>query len=299
MLTFTNSHLLLGELDYVEPASVDEACALLAEHAGEARLLAGGTDLLVQLKLERAEARCLIGMRRLPELRRITGEDGLVLGAAATIRSIARSALVRGRYAALQEACEAFSTLQVMVMGTVGGNVCNASPAADTVPALLAFDARAGLRGRHGARAVPLDELFVGPGRTVLHADEMLESLRLAPVSAGTGSAFLKLGRVAADIAKVSVAVRLDREGERIRDCRVALGAVAPTPVRSREAERALRGQAPSAALVQDAARAAAEEIRPITDVRSTAAYRRHAAGVLVQDAIRRAWARAGGREIR
>jgi len=298
MLTFTNSHLMLGEFDYVEPSSLDEACDLLAEHAGDARLLAGGTDLLVQMKLERAEARYLIGLRRLRELGRITTGDGLVLGACATIRRIARSDLVRGRYAALQEACDAFSTMQVMVMGTVGGNVCNASPAADTAPALLAFDGRARLRGRRGERWVPLDEFFVAPGRTVLRGDELLESLHLAPLTADTGSAFLKLGRVAADIAKVSVAVRLDRDGDRIQDCRIALGAVAPTPMRTRNAERVLAGQAPRAALVKEAARAAAEEIRPITDVRSSAAYRRHVAGVLVEDAVARAWVRAGGKEI-
>ena len=298
MLTFTNSHLMLGEFDYVEPSSLDEACDLLAEHAGDARLLAGGTDLLVQMKLERAEGRYLIGLRRLRELGRITTGDGLVLGACATIRRIARSDLVRGRYAALQEACDAFSTMQVMVMGTVGGNVCNASPAADTAPALLAFDGRARLRGRRGERWVPLDEFFVAPGRTVLRGDELLESLHLAPLTADTGSAFLKLGRVAADIAKVSVAVRLDRDGDRIQDCRIALGAVAPTPMRTRNAERVLAGQAPRAALVKEAARAAAEEIRPITDVRSSAAYRRHVAGVLVEDAVARAWVRAGGKEI-
>lgn len=299
MLTFTNSHLMLGEFEYLEPSSVDEACALLAEHAGEARVLAGGTDLLVQMKLERAEARCLIALRRVVDLRRIQGGgDGLVLGATATIRDIARSALV-GRYTALQESCGAFSTIQVQVMGTVGGNVCNASPAADTAPALLAFDGRARILGRRGERSVPLDEFFVGPGRTVLRADEMLASLHLAPLAAATGSAFVKLGRVTADIAKVSVAVRVDRDGDRIGECRIALGAVAPTPVRSLAAERVLRGRAPSAALVQEAARAVAEEIRPITDVRSTAAYRRHVAAVLVRDAVARAWTRAGGEEIR
>jgi carbon-monoxide dehydrogenase medium subunit len=298
MLTFTNSHLMLGEFDYLEPASVDEACAMLAEHAGAARVLAGGTDLLVQMKLERAEARFLIAVRRLAELRRITDEDGVVLGAGASIRSVARSPLVRSRYTALQEACDAFSTMQVMVMGTIGGNVCNASPAADTAPALLAFDGRARLRSRQGERWVPLDAFFAGPGRTVLRSDELLDALHLAPLGAAAGSAFLKLGRVAADIAKVAVAVRLDREGDRIRDCRVALGAVAPTPMRSRDAEQVLRGQVPTAALVKEAAGAAAQEIRPITDVRSTAAYRRHVASVLVRDAVARAWSRAGGKEV-
>lgn len=298
MLTFTNTHLLLGEFDYVEPASVEEAAAVLAERAGEARVLAGGTDLLVQLKLERADARCLVGLRRLPGLRRITGEGDAVLGAAASIRAVSRSSTVRERYAALREACDAFSTVQVMVMGTIGGNVCNASPAADTVPPLLVFDARARLVAAGAERSLPLDEFFLGPGRTVAREGELLESIRLAPPATPSGSAFLKIGRVAADISKVAVAVRIDRDGDRAAACRVALGAVAPTPMRSPRAERLLRGQQLSAGLLHEAAQAAAEEIRPITDVRSTVTYRRHVAGVLVEDALRIAWRRAGGKDI-
>jgi carbon-monoxide dehydrogenase medium subunit len=298
MLTFTNTHILVAEFEYLEPESTHEACSLLADHGDQARVIAGGTDLLVQMKLERADVSYLIGLRRLPELRRITSDGGLVIGATASIRSVSRSSAVRGSYAALGEACDAFSTIPVMVMGTVGGNVCNASPAADTAPALLAFDARARVVAPGGERLVPLEEFFLGPSMTVLRRGEMLESLRLAPPAGRTGSAFLKIGRVAADIAKVSVAVRIDREGERIADCRIALGAVAPTPMRSPEAEQLLRGQKPTRRLVTDAARAAAGEIRPITDVRSTAEYRRHAAIVMVEDAVASAWTRAGGKEI-
>lgn len=298
MLTFTNTHLLLNEFEYVEPGSIDEALGVLAEHAGEARVLAGGTDLLVQMKLERADARFLVSLRRLPGLGRIAGARDVVVGAAATIRAVARSPLVGERYAALKEACEAFSTVQVMVMGTVGGNVCNASPAADTVPPLLAFDAEARLLAGGTERSVPLEEFFLGPGRTVRRGEELLESIRLVSPTAPSGSAFLKLGRVAADIAKVSVAVRIDRDGDRATASRIALGAVAPTPMRSPRAERMLRGQRVTVGLVRDAAQAAAEDIRPITDVRSTAAYRRHVAGVLVEDALRIAWRRAGGKDV-
>jgi CO/xanthine dehydrogenase FAD-binding subunit len=297
-IVFSNTHLLVPEFEYLEPASTSEACALLAEHGGEARLLAGGTDLLVQMKLERVDARYLVGLRRVPALRDIVSDGGVAIGAMASIRSVARSPAVRERHLALQEACDSFSTVQVMVMGTIGGNVCNASPAADTAPALLVFDARARILGPEGERLIPLEEFFAGPGRTVLGRDEMLESLRLPRATAATGSAFLKIGRVAADIAKVSVAVRIDREGDRVAECRIALGAVAPMPVRSRQAERILRGQKLSRALAAEAARAATAEIRPITDARSTAEYRRQAAGVLVADALATAWVRAGGREI-
>jgi CO/xanthine dehydrogenase FAD-binding subunit len=295
---FSNTHLLVPEFEYLEPASLREACALLAEHGGQARLLAGGTDLLVQMKLERVAARYLVGLRRVPVLRDIVADGGVTIGAMVSIRGVSRSPAIRAGYLALHEACDSFSTVQVMVMGTIGGNVCNASPAADTAPALLAFDAEARIVGPDGERLVPIDEFFVGPGRTVLGRGELLGALRLPRTPAGAGSAFLKIGRVEADIAKVAVAVRIDRDDDRVAECRIALGAVAPTPIRSRQAERLLRGQRLSRALVADAARAAAAEIRPITDARSTAEYRRHAARVLVEDALATAWSRAGGKEV-
>jgi carbon-monoxide dehydrogenase medium subunit len=294
----TNTHLLVQEFEYLEPRNVHEAVALLAEHGERARPIAGGTDILVQMKMERREPAYLVSLARIPALRRIAEADGLELGATATIRAVARHPDVRERYAALAESCEAFSTVQIMVMGTVGGNLCNASPAADTAPALLALDGRARLVSAAGAREVPLDRFFTGPGRTALAPGELLESVFLPSPSPQNASAFLKVARVAADIAKVCVAVGLERGDGRVRACRIALGSVAPTPRRAPRAEAALAGETLSPAAIDEAVRLAREEIQPITDVRSTAEYRRHVAGVLVGDALRLAWRRAGGEEV-
>jgi carbon-monoxide dehydrogenase medium subunit len=294
----TNTHLLVQEFEYLEPRSVQDAVAMLAEHGELARPIAGGTDILVQMKMERREPAYLVSLARIPTLRRISEAYGLELGATATIRAVARHPGVRERYAALAESCSAFSTVQIMVMGTIGGNLCNASPAADTAPALLALDARARLVSTAGTREAALGAFFTGPGRTVLAPGELLESVHLPAPAVPAGSAFLKVARVAADIAKVCVAVSLEREGERVRACRIALGSVAPTPRRAPRAEVVLSGERLSSAAIDDAVRLAREEIQPISDVRSTADYRRQVAGVLVADALRLAWRRAGGEEV-
>jgi CO/xanthine dehydrogenase FAD-binding subunit len=293
----SNTHLLVQEFDYFEPASVAEAIALLAQYGGQAKVLAGGTDLLVQMKMERVNPRYIISIKKIPGLNEIVENDYLEIGALTTIRQLATSPLVQQRYTALAEACLSFSTVQVQLMGTIGGNLCNGSPAADTAPALLVFEAEATLSGSAGERTVLLNQFFRGPGRTVLAADELLTGLRLPVPSAHTGSAFLKIGRVTADIAKASAAVSLTRDGQKVGLCNIALGSVAPTPIRAREAEDAIEGRTYSEELVEEMSRLAAEEASPITDVRSTAQYRREICRVMVRDGLKLAWQRAGGRE--
>jgi len=299
MFTFANTHILVPEFEYVEPRTTEEAAAALAESGTGALLMAGGTDLLVQMKMEQRKPTRVVGLRRIRNLCRVEDNAGLELGATATIRRVATAPAVRDHYTALADACQAFSTIQVMVMATVGGNLCNASPAADTAPALLVLDARTRLVSGSGTREVPLDEFFTGPGQTVLESGELLESIRVPQSAEATGSAFLKVARVTADISKVSVAVRLVRKAAKVLECRIAHGAVAPTPRRARRAESALIEGRLTTRAIEEAARLAQQEIEPITDVRSTAAYRRQVVGVLVRDAIRRAWTRAGGGEIR
>jgi CO/xanthine dehydrogenase FAD-binding subunit len=299
MFTVSNTHILAHEFEYLEPHTGDEVVAMLTEHGSEAQLMAGGTDVLVQMKLERRLPRWVVSLRGVGDLRRIRHGDGLELGATASVRRVAAEETVRSRYTALAEACRSFSTVQIMAMATIGGNLCNASPAADTAPALLAFGAQVRLVSAGSQRDVPLDEFFVGPGRTVLRTAEFLESIRVPATGGPAGSAFLKISRVEADISKVCVAVMLVREAARVRACRIALGAVAPRPCRARRAEAVILEGPLTARAVDEAARLAREAIEPITDVRSSEAYRRHVAGVLVGDAVRRAWARAGGGELR
>ncbi len=297
MNQMTNSHILVNEFAYLEPLSVTEAVALLAEHGDSARPLAGGTDLLVQMKMERLAPRFVIGLGRLDALRGIRlGEDRLTIGALTTIRELAQDAGIRGRYTALAEGCASFSTTQVQAMGTVGGNLCNGSPASDSAPALLALDAEVVLAGSEGETRMPLADFFLGPGKTARHPDQLLIAVEVPAPAPGTGSAFLKIGRVAADIAKANAAIALVRDGARVADCRLAFGSVAPTPMRAHRAEAMLRGQVLTPDLMADAARAASEEVTPIDDVRSTARYRRRIVAALALDGLRLAWERAGDR---
>ncbi len=288
----TNSHILINHFDYCEPGSVQEAVALLSQYGNRAKILSGGTDLLVQMKMERVAPQAVISIGRIPGLDNIVVQDGhLHIGARATIKAIERDPQVQSHYQALAEACNSFSTTQVQTMGTVGGNLGNGSPASDSAPALIVLGAHVEIAGPDGKRRLPLEQFFLGPGKTALHSGELITDIILPRPQAG--SAFLKISRVAADIAKASAAVLIVRAGDRIADCRMAFGSVAPTPVRARQAEQMLIGQVWRKDLIERAAGCAAEEITPIDDVRSTAEYRRAAVRAITCDALHLAWQRA------
>jgi carbon-monoxide dehydrogenase medium subunit len=289
-----NTHVLAHRFAYLRPNSLKEALALLKEHV-DAKVLAGGTNLLVDMKLGKARPAKVIDITFVPEMHGIEERaDGVWIGALTTIRELAVSRLLWTSYTALAEAAAAFGSTQVAMRGTLGGNVCNGSPASDTVPALLAFGAEAYLMGPDGERTAVLGDLLAGPGQVKLRKGEILAAVRLPKVTAGTGSAFLKISRVHADLAKVSAAVRLTRdEGGRATSVRVELGSVGPTVVRARKAEAVLAKQAMTEEVRLAAGEAAAGEIQPIDDVRSTADYRRKAAIALVYDAAGVAWERA------
>ena len=294
MNEMTNSHILINQFDYLEPESLQEAVTLLAQYGNRARVLAGGTDLLVHMKMERVVPEAVISIGKIPELDRIAIQDGhLHIGARATIRAIENDPRVQAHYPALKDACASFSTTQVQTMGTVGGNLGNGSPASDSAPALIALSAEVEITGLDGKRRLPLEEFFVGPGKTALQDGELLTDVILPRPQIGTGSAFLKISRVAADIAKASGAVTIVRDGGRVVDCRMAFGSVAPTPMRTRKAERMLIGQEFREDLVARVAQAVSEEITPIDDVRSTAWYRREAVRALAYDGLNEAWQRA------
>ena len=292
-----NTHILAHEFDLLEAHSVEEAVALLARHGGQAKILAGGTDLLVQMKMERVKPPIVIWIGKIDALRQIREHEGLSLGALVSLYELQKSVAVKEGYPVLHEAARSVSGTQIKVMGTVGGNLCNASPASDSAPALLVLGGQVKLVSSRGARQVRLEEFFLGPGKTVLAPDELLTEV-LLPLPVG-GSAFLKIGRVAADLAKVSAAAWVRREGGTVADCRIALGSVAATPVRARQAEKALIGRPFSPALAEEAGRLVRGEIKPIDDIRSTAEYRLQVAGVLVRDALLAAWERCSGGVMR
>jgi len=294
----TNTHILVHTFDYLEPTTLQEAIALLHQHGDRARVLSGGTDLIVHMKMERLAPQVLVSIRRIPGLSGITvNSGGTWIGARTSIWAIRNDPWIRARYPALADACASFSTTQVQVMGTIGGNLGNGSPASDSAPALLVFDAEVVVEGPRGERRMPLESFLLGPGKTALGRGELITAVVLPQPPEGAGSAFLKVSRVTADLAKANAAVVVVRDGDRIVDARLAFGSVAPKPIRARKAEAVLVGQVFSDDLVAEAARVASEEVSPIDDVRSTAWYRREVVRVLAYDGLNEAWRRAGEQE--
>ncbi len=267
------------------PGSFAEAVEVLAAQGPTARLLAGGTDALVQLR-DRADLPSawidLTGIQgSAREITRVG--DRVRLGALVDMFSLSRSSLVQETLGALIIAASDIGSRQIQVRATLGGNLCNASPAGDSIPPLLVADARVELLGPGGTRELPLEDFFVGPGRTVLADDEVLTAVSYAVVE-GSHSAFVVADDLAHhDISKVSVALRCRFVDGALRDVRVALGAVAPVVFRTTAVEAVLEGRRPDSELAREAAEAARAVVRPIDDIRSTVAYRTAMSGRLVE----------------
>ncbi len=288
----------MARFEYLEPHSLDEALRMLSEQGARARLVAGSTDFLVRWRSGLWRPGVVVCMRHVPGLNylRWNPDDGLSIGAMATVQDIEQNAHVRRHYPALAAGAAAFAGVQVRNLATVAGNVCNASPAGDTLPALLACNAQCLIISLTGQRWLPLNELFIGPGQTALCPGEILTELRLPAPAPNTGGLYIKHSpRGAMDISAVGVAsvVSLDPDGN-CASVRIALGAVAPTPIRAYGAEGRLVGQQPTSANLAEAARLSAQAASPITDVRSGADYRRQIARVLAQRTLRHAVATAG-----
>jgi carbon-monoxide dehydrogenase medium subunit len=290
---------MLPEFDLLRPASLEEALALLARYGEDALPLAGGTNALVELRERYAGPPVLIDIGRLPELRGIglaRGGSHLSAGACVTLAELLRDPLVARHAAPLHQAARDFASPLVRNRATVGGNLIDASPAADTAPPLLALGAEVELASSRGTRCVPLDRFFTGVRRTVRRPDELLTRV-FWPVAEGRAGAWRKFGLRRADaISVISVAVTALRNGDgRCHAAAVALGAVAPTPIRVSAAEALLCGEAWTAQLIAEAASIAARETQPIDDLRGTAAYRRHVTEVIVRRLLADVWATAGG----
>jgi len=290
----------LRAFEYHAPTNLNEAIALLSEHGDNARPLAGGTDLVVQMKESATKFPMpshIVSLLRVPELGGIefSEDHGLRIGAGATMAEVAESPIIRERYTGIAEGAALVGSYQTMNMATAGGNLCNAAPSADIAPPLLAFEAEAVIVGPGGRRSVSLEEFFVAPGKTVLAADELLAEVRVPTPQAGTGSAYARhTPRKQMDIAVVGVGVALTLADGRIERARIALGAVAPTPVRARAAETALEGQSVWDELFARVAEIAAGECRPISDVRGSAEFRRHIVRVTTERLLHEAARRAG-----
>jgi carbon-monoxide dehydrogenase medium subunit len=282
--------------EYFEPASLTDAVTLLGRYNGQASILAGGTDLLVEIKEQLKQPDYVINIKKIPGLDGLAYDEveGLQIGALVTVRRIETSPLVQAKYAGLAQAARDLASIQVRCRATIAGNICRASPSADTLPPLIGDGAAVKVFGPQGERVIPLEEFFTGPGKTVMARDEVLTEIVVPAPPPHTGKVYIKHGRrKAMELATVGVAVTLTLAGDTCQEIRIVLGAVAPTPLRARQAEAILRGQVVDEAAISAAAEAAQAESRPISDVRSSAEYRREMVRVLTSRAITQAWALA------
>jgi carbon-monoxide dehydrogenase medium subunit len=284
--------------DYAAPKSIAEAVALLTEKGERARILAGGTDILVQLREGRREADVIVDVKHVPDVNVLDYDPqrGLRLGAAVPCWQIYEHPGLPRAYPGLIDAVSLIGGIQIQSRASVGGNLCNASPAADTIPPLIAAEAVCVTAGPGGTRELPVEQFCVAPGRNALGRGEMLVSLRLPPPRPHSGSAYLRfIPRNEMDIAVVGagVSVTLDSSRTRCAAARVSLAAVAPTPLLVLEAAAALVGSALTEADFDKAAELARAAARPISDMRGDAEYRRHLVGVLVRRTLRIATDRA------
>jgi aerobic carbon-monoxide dehydrogenase medium subunit len=278
-------------LEMYQPTSLQEASRLLKENGPGGRFLAGGTDLVIAMKEKGLVPKYVVDLKRIPGLTGIReNTDGsITIGALTTMREIEISPLLRRKYPFLAQSAAEVGSIQIRNRATVGGNMANATPSADTAPSLIALDATAKIVGVNGGRTVALEEFFRGPGQSVLGADEILTEITIPKSSSRRVGEYIKFSpREMMDLAYVGVAVAYTF-GERERRCegvRIVLGAVAPTPIRARRAEAAVEGQLLTEALAEKAGEIAAEESKPISDVRSSADYRRAMVGAMTKRAL-------------
>lgn len=286
----------MTELDYIAPKTVAEAVAALAGARGGAKLLAGGTDLLVQTKTGRVRPELIVDLKRIPDLIGIREEAGaFVIGAATSGAALGEHPGLSKAWPGVVEAANLIGSTQIQGRASLGGNLCNASPAADSVPALIAAGAMCVIEGGNGRREAPVETIQAGPGRTTLAADEIVVAFRLPKRAARSGDAYLRLiPRTEMDIAVVGAGVNLTTDsGGTVTEARVALGAVAPTALLVRDAGAALVGSKLEDAALQKLEAAARAACNPIDDKRGTVAYRTKVAGVLARRAALIAYERA------
>lgn len=284
--------------DYVRASSVDEVVSLLAQNVDQARILSGGTDLLVALREGRRQAKLVIDVKALPEATQVdySVAGGLTFGASVPCHRLYDNAEIAKAYPGLMDAAHLIGGVQIQGRASIGGNLCNASPAADSIPALIAHAAVCVIAGPNGVRELPVEQFCVAPGRNALQAGEFLVSLKIPAVKPGFGAAYLRfIPRNEMDIAVVGagVAVQLDESRSKFVAARVALGAVAPTPLYIPEAGAALVGKPVNATTIAEAAKIAQAAARPISDMRGTAEYRKHLSAVMARRAIELAVERA------
>ncbi len=286
----------LPSFDYVRAATLDEVPRLLEQHGEAAQLLMGGTDLFVRMRDGSIRPKIVVDVKHLPGMRDIIYDEqtGLTIGAAVTMNEVARHPAMQTHYPLLAEAANSVASYQLRNRATLGGNLCNGSPAADTAPAVLMLEGRIVLYGPGDEREVPADEFFLGPGKTAMQAGELMTAVRFPPLPNGSAGRYLKLGRnKAGDLAIAGVAVFGFPDGTASGySFRIGLASVAPVPLRALESEEVLAASPPGEETFTLAAEKAMEAASPIDDVRSSAAYRRAMVRNLTLRGLRDVWER-------
>jgi carbon-monoxide dehydrogenase medium subunit len=289
----TNTRVLVNDFEYVLPSSLSETLALLDEHGDAAKVLAGGTDLVIQMKMGRKAPRFVIDISKLEDLKQLEDGDVVRIGAGRRYIDVLEFLRRSGRYHSLTDAIESIGKIQVLTVGTIGGNLSNGSPKSDTAPPLITYDARVRVMSAHAERLIPLREFHTGFNKTIMAPNELMSAIEFDAFPAGKASAFRKIARVACDISKLTCAVLVERDGDICTSCRIALGAAGPVPQQPHDAEALLSGQVVDATLLDRAGEEVSREIDPPKAGRCSAEYRRDAAAVLFRDAFETAWERA------
>lgn len=283
--------MIVPEFEYLSPQSLQEACALLVQYGDRAKVLAGGSDVLVKMKDGLIGPAYLVSLKQLDSLKAIRYQrgTGVIIGARATHNEIMNNNILQEKYRSVCEAAHTMAADQIRNIGTIGGNLVNAVPSADLPPILIALGAQARIVGPSRERTIPLEDFFLGPGKTVLENGEILAEI-IIPDQPTTGSNYIKFGlRRAGALAVVGVASSVTLRDAVCEDVRIVLGAVAPIPIRARQAENILRGKKISRDLVNEAGKIAATESKPINDIRGSIEYRRNLVDVLTRRSLKAA----------
>ncbi|MFO1020732.1 MAG: xanthine dehydrogenase family protein subunit M [Planctomycetales bacterium] len=290
----------MRDFDYQSPGTLTEAIKVLGEANGSAKPLAGGTDLIDQVRVGRLSPDLIIDLKKIPELNILElSPQGLRLGAAVPCYKIYQNAKVCEQYSALGDSASLIGGIQIQSRASIGGNLCNSGPAADSIPSLIALGAVAVIQGAKGSREVPVEKFCTGPGKNVLQPGEFLVELKFPARPAHSGSRYQRfIPRNEMDIAVVGVGASVVLEGDKIASARIGLGAVAATPLFAEEASAVLKGLPANVDSYRKAAAAARAIISPIDDMRGTKEFRLHVTGVLVERVLADAVSRAQGKPL-
>lgn len=285
----------MSMFEYLKPSSVKQACEILAEKGASAQPFAGGTDLFVKLRKKSIKVEWVIDLKGLELSGIIAMEDGgISIGSSSTLAFLSESEIIREKYSVLKEVLAEIASVQVRNRATIGGNLCNASPAADLAPALIAMGAKVVLTGTEHKRELDLENFILGPGVIDLKSGEIMTEILIPPIPKGSGVSFLKFKRNAMDLSLVSVAALITLNKDHICDnAKIVLGAVAPTPITAKIASLKLSQRMIDEKLIKEASALAKEEIKPLDDVRSSSKYRQSIANILIQRAVKLAYQRA------